>query len=285
VTIVRLRTLIDSLSGPIGTNARVLATPTGIRENGAEIIFPGTLQLRLTGELQELNLEQPNASWAWRIDVFTDDRAIAMGGVYTWAPATATIDWADLTEIDPATLVPLDPAVPGVAALLDIVATLGTTAQQAVTTANAASAALPRNPLVVGDNLLFELADGTLVDAGPVRGLQGYTGDMTPFTNGTWGAGAQTVNAAVGAQTVARTLTGNVVLSIVNTPVAGRAYTISLSLKQDTTGGRTITWPAAVVWPEGLKPALPVAPNALATYHLYWDGVRWVGIVGGLNLA
>ena len=140
---------------------------------------------------------------------------------------------------------------------------------------------------VSGDQYLVKLnrKNGPDIDLGDLRGLQGLTGDMTPFTNGSWVAGAQTVNAAAGAQTVARTLTGNVVLSIANTPVSGRAYTISLSLKQDGTGGRTITWPAAVVWPEGLKPTLPVAPNALATYHLYWDGVRWIGIVGGLNLA
>jgi len=140
---------------------------------------------------------------------------------------------------------------------------------------------------VSGDQYLVKLnrKNGSDIDLGDLRGLQGLIGDMTPFTNGTWAAGAQTVNAAAGAQTVARTLTGNVVLSIVNTPVAGRAYTMSLSLKQDATGGRTITWPPAVVWPEGLKPTLPVAPNALATYHLYWDGVRWIGIVGGLNLA
>jgi hypothetical protein len=47
-----------------------------------------------------------------------------------------------------------------------------------------------------------------------------------------------------------------------NLPAAGCAGPCALTLKQDATGGRTITWPSSVRWPGGSPPATTIAANA-----------------------
>jgi hypothetical protein len=69
------------------------------------------------------------------------------------------------------------------------------------------------------------------------------------------------------------------------TPAADEAYTITIICKQDSTGGRTITWPATIAWPSGLKPLLSTAPNATDVIHIMWTGAQWLGFVGGLAFA
>lgn len=70
------------------------------------------------------------------------------------------------------------------------------------------------------------------------------------------------------------TLTGNVTLSFSNTK-SGAAYT--LILKQDATGSRTVTWPAAVKWPSGTAPTITVTANAVDIVTLVFDGTDYYG--------
>lgn len=78
-------------------------------------------------------------------------------------------------------------------------------------------------------------------------------------------------------------LTGNVVLSL-PLPASTTAFTVTLELTQDATGGRTLTVPG-VVAAYGVPPMLSTAANALDELHLMWDGVRWKVRVAGLSDA
>jgi hypothetical protein len=50
-----------------------------------------------------------------------------------------------------------------------------------------------------------------------------------------------------------------------------------LIIKQDATGGRTITWPSSVKWPSGVAPELSKDPYAIDVVTLYYDGEVYLG--------
>ncbi|MCH2038698.1 MAG: DUF2793 domain-containing protein [Rickettsiales bacterium] len=60
------------------------------------------------------------------------------------------------------------------------------------------------------------------------------------------------------------TLTGNITsLTINNPPATAKAGNMTLILKQDATGSRTVSWPAALKWVGGVEPTLSTAANAI----------------------
>lgn len=76
------------------------------------------------------------------------------------------------------------------------------------------------------------------------------------------------------------TLTENITtLTINNPPVSGKACYITLILKQDATGGRTVTFPASVNWSGGTAPTLSTDPNAVDVLKLLTTdgGTSWYG--------
>lgn len=74
------------------------------------------------------------------------------------------------------------------------------------------------------------------------------------------------------------TLTTNVTVSFLNTPASG-GISIVLILRQDGTGGRTVTWPGSVVWPDAVPPILSTAASAFDIITLMTDdgGATWMG--------
>jgi hypothetical protein len=98
------------------------------------------------------------------------------------------------------------------------------------------------------------------------------------------------LNSSVQTLTDAGTITWNVANgnnAIVNLGGAGRTVSISnpvagqlyrLRVKQDSTGGRTITnWPANTLWPSGAAPVLTSAGNSIDLVTLYYDGTNYYG--------
>lgn len=119
-----------------------------------------------------------------------------------------------------------------------------------------------------------------------IRGEKGEAGDMIPV------AASQNVGTVVHTLTLAMlpstrhiVLTGNPTLSIPTPPVEHRSGTITLCLKQDATGGRTMVWPATVKWPEAIVQQPAAAANALSVFHLTWTGQEWIGLLGGKSFA
>lgn len=69
-----------------------------------------------------------------------------------------------------------------------------------------------------------------------------------------------------------------------NVPVAGKAFSITLSVEADGTP-RTITWPASVKWPNNVAPTLTSTAGQTDTFVLYtYDaGTKWFAFVAGQN--
>lgn len=69
--------------------------------------------------------------------------------------------------------------------------------------------------------------------------------------------------------------------------VASAACSFTAILKQDSTGGRTATWPAAVKWPGGVAPTLSTAANATDVFVFLTvdNGTTWLGHMAGKGYA
>ena len=76
------------------------------------------------------------------------------------------------------------------------------------------------------------------------------------------------------------TLTGNCVFTF-PTATIGEQFTLFLS--QDSTGSRTVTWPASIRWAGGSAPSLTTAASKTDVLSFIFNGTYWVGFVGGLN--
>lgn len=76
------------------------------------------------------------------------------------------------------------------------------------------------------------------------------------------------------------TLTGNCTFTF---PTATSGKTFMLLLKQDATGGRTVTWPASVKWPGSTAPTITSTANKLDKYVFTADGTNWYGTNAGQN--
>jgi hypothetical protein len=148
-------------------------------------------------------------------------------------------------------------------------------------------ASLPSQSLLVPADMTTDLTTAMNIAAsnGAVitKGEQGEPGDVVGVTSESW-AGAVTLLSYP--QTYLATLTGNITsLVLPSQPYALESGTVTLVLKQDATGSRTVSWPSSVLWPEGLKPQPQPTANSLSVFHLLWTGQNWLGLVGGKNFA
>jgi hypothetical protein len=101
----------------------------------------------------------------------------------------------------------------------------------------------------------------------------GYTEEVATANTST----AYTIDLAGGSVQIL-TLTGNCTFTF-PTATAGRSF--FLLLKQDATGGRTVTWPAAVKWPGGTAPTITSTALRLDKYVFTAADSNWYGSVAG----
>ena len=62
-------------------------------------------------------------------------------------------------------------------------------------------------------------------------------------------------------------------------PAPGAGKSLLVELVQDSTGGRTATWPASVTWAAGAAPLLSGAGHGDLFSFVCLDGVHWLGVV------
>ena len=104
----------------------------------------------------------------------------------------------------------------------------------------------------------------------------GYTEETVTANTGT----AYTIDLANGSVQIL-TLTDNCTFTF-PTATAGRSFI--LILKQDGTGSRTATWPAAVKWPAGTAPTITSTASKADKYiFTAIDGSSWLGSNAGQN--
>lgn len=121
---------------------------------------------------------------------------------------------------------------------------------------------------------------GVTVSAGNLR-LAGGQGSSAQFDVGNSGAGTAVVDWNQGnSQKI--TLTGNATLQFGN-PLAGAHYFLRIS--QDATGSRTVTWPAAVHWSNGVAPTLTTTPSRVDLVAFYYDGTTYFGVLVAANFV
>jgi hypothetical protein len=76
-------------------------------------------------------------------------------------------------------------------------------------------------------------------------------------------------------------------LVLANPPAAGRAGSCTLIVRQDATGGRTLAWPASVLWAGGAQPAITIDAGAIDIVALITrdGGTTWYGFLAGKDFS
>jgi|688.fasta_scaffold02404_36 hypothetical protein len=136
---------------------------------------------------------------------------------------------------------------------------------------------------VPGALVFFTTADGAsapterfrITNAGTITLANDYKENVVTANTST----AYTI-AISGGTVQVLTLTGNCTFTF-PTATAGKSFT--LLLKQDGTGSRTVTWPAAVKWPGGTAPTITSTASKLDKYVFTSDGTNWYGSNAGQN--
>lgn len=79
------------------------------------------------------------------------------------------------------------------------------------------------------------------------------------------------------------TLSANATFTFSNPPASGKGGSFTLILRQDGTGGRTVTWPASVDWAGGAAPTLTTAASSvdILTFMTVNGGTTWYGFLAG----
>lgn len=124
---------------------------------------------------------------------------------------------------------------------------------------------------------------GTLATLAGTETLSGKTVEAATFSNGyteevvTANTGTAYTIDLVNGSVQNLTLTGSCVFTF-PTATAGRSFL--LILRQDATGGRTVTWPTVtdiVRWPGGTAPTLTSTASRVDVFAFTADGTRWFG--------
>ena len=133
----------------------------------------------------------------------------------------------------------------------------------------------------------YQIGGTTVITSGRVvqyATLQGYAEKRYAFGNtGT----TPTLDLSNG-NFVTATLTGNAtwVFSLGSVPT-GDTVAFTLHLTNDATAGRTITWPASVVWPNAVVPTRTTTANRTDVYTFYTfnSGSTWYGNLSLYNYS
>lgn len=76
-------------------------------------------------------------------------------------------------------------------------------------------------------------------------------------------------------------LTGNISINAINNlPVTSNVGTLNLLIVQDATGGRLVTWPGSVKWPQSATPWLSSTANQADLVSLLCVGGTVYGVFG-----
>lgn len=173
----------------------------------------------------------------------------------------------------------------GGAATLNVGTTTGTVAAGDDSRLAAASTAVQSVNSKTGTAVSLTTTDipGTLDSRTITKAsLAGYAEQITTNAN----SGTAVTYDATAKNVYDTTLTANVTVTLV-AGSAGSVSELSIIHRQDATGGRTVTWPASVKWPNGAAPSPNTAVNAINIYSLFTvdGGTTWFGFLAGRGMA
>ena len=120
----------------------------------------------------------------------------------------------------------------------------------------------------------FVFCDGTNV-------VSAVAGSATVATTATAG-GTTTLDLSRGTFQDVTMGAGNTTIALSNVPVG--AY-VTITIIQDATGMRAVTWPATVKWAGGMAPVLSVTANARDQFTFRGNGTNLYAQASALNLS
>jgi hypothetical protein len=79
-----------------------------------------------------------------------------------------------------------------------------------------------------------------------------------------------------------RTLDGDTTFEFTGATSSPSGHSFTLMVEQDSTGGRSITWPSSVEWSQGTTPSLPDGADdkSVVSFITLDSGTTWIGMVG-----
>ena len=166
---ILLSTLMDALGGPVPVDAVLTFTATRSRASGAVVVANGTVTVRIVAGVptEDVDLVPSGVDWAYKATLSVSsigrriDRTVAV-------PDVPSVEWADLVDVDPATLLPAESAVPAwTAAVGQVAAVLADTetARDGAVTAQGLSESA-RDAAVLARGIAEIARDGAVVAQG-----------------------------------------------------------------------------------------------------------------------
>ena len=166
---VILSTLADALGGPVVADATFTATATRARAIGDGVVANKTITVPVVHGVpsEPILLDHSGVDWCWRLRVVFPsigvriDRTVAV-------PDVPSVEWADLVDVDPATLLPSEGAVPAWTAAVGQVAAIladAAVARDGAVTAQGLSEAA-RDAAVLARGISEIARDGAVVAQG-----------------------------------------------------------------------------------------------------------------------
>lgn len=271
--VITLIALVDTLGGTLPARARLTATASRARVDGATLTLPKRVTVDIIAGLPSVPLDlAPSANdWGWALSlVDLVNPGLGVDRFVIVPDVAGPIDWGDLVDVDPASLDPT--ADPEAAWWLEI-----------LTQVDGAH--------LSGYNLVLEQRNGNEINVGDVRGPiggtgpQGNPGDAGVVTTNAAALGTLDLSGMVFGDIKRIALTGHVTAITLPTPAAAVGGTLTVYITESNGGGWAITWPAGVKWADGLAPVIFSTSGAISIVHLLWVGNGWFGLYAGGNFA
>lgn len=289
MTVVNLRGLHTALGVPAVTSGVVMVeywagSGPVARVDGTDVVFPALITAAIVeGDPGTLDLVPTRGVCCVKWTVQSDRSAVSVVR-FTEIPETGPVDFGALQQVDPATFVPTADVVAAWEAAIDDVAALRDQA------AGSASAAAGSASAADGSATASQAARAGAEDA--EQGAQDAQAAAEAARDETIVAtsgqadvsGAVTLTQSQTRSTyLRRRLVGNATITLAS-GTAGEAYTCTLELQQDTTGGRSIVFANART-PYGIPVPLSSPANSVDLLHLLWNGSVWTVLAAAPQLG
>lgn len=190
----------DDVAGRLPSRGLVSWEPTAIREVGTTLVLPDGLTAHLVNGRVTVPVDPTGAVWCWRVTAYSDAGIALVRHVVV--PDVPSIEFTELQQVDPATLLPTEDTVPAWTAItttiqgyMDAAAGSSTSAASSAFLAAAdAQAASESAASAASDSLLAQDAASTAVSSSDTAGA--FAGDASASAT----AAAASATAALGAR-------------------------------------------------------------------------------------
>ena len=255
-----IRVTSDTISGPATLNI----DPAAVGDNTGTVVIKGDLQVDgTTTTVNSTTLTVDDKNIELGSTASPSDATADGGGITLKGTTDKTLNWVDATD--------------SWTSSESVNLLTGKTYKIAGTDVLTASAVLGKS-----------VPSGTIVGTTDSQTLSGKT--LTAFGETVYSFGNTGTAATLALSNgnfVTATLNGNCTFTFSMSFVPSGAYSFTLVLANDGTGGRSITWPASVKWPNGTVPTRTTTANKtdVYTFFTYDGGTTWWGNLSLYNFS